>query len=119
MIGNPGSESNQKGIVGLSEEIVGCTLKMFAEIIMRVRLILTSCDYGMPTTGGGAGAPGDGVAILWGYMERATQGYMKVLRDYAAARHALALAQTPLGKPPRSKATRTPNEPFPPAAEPA
>ncbi len=94
---------DQRGIMGLTEQIVGSHLKMLAEVIMRLRLFLASRDYGLSTQAptvplpsiASVHAPDEENLQLFELLDRATQSYMKVLRDYTSARHALLLGQGP------------------------
>jgi hypothetical protein len=113
---------DQRGIMGLSEQVVGSHLKMLAEIIMRLRLVLASREYGLRGLDQGRVSPPNAETMqFWELLDRTTQAYMKVLRDFSAARHALTLGQGPQkGKDPEGAAARSaPAQPGPPEPPPA
>ena len=79
----------------LSEAVVGGTLMTMAQVIIQLRFELERDNFGMAHDGHGSMTQSKRVFELLDFLERANQSYGKTLKDFATAKHALALGAAP------------------------
>ena len=84
-----------KGVIGMSETVVGGTLMTLAQVIIQVRFELERESVAMSLEGRGSLRQNTKVFDLLELLERANQSYGKTLKDFATAKHALVLGQAP------------------------